>query len=147
VAELSGEVNNLKSELASVGSDMKGVTDTITELTNKLLTAELGTKTTRSELTSLRSGLAGLTTSLLATKSQTDLIVEVRQSDMGATLTRGRMTEQKYFLKENMYTGRSFCRGGHEQGEKDGLIILSITPPPANKELFRGSPLYFHPLS
>ncbi len=123
MAELSGEVNNLKSELASVGSDMKGVTDTITELTNKLLTAELGTKTTRSELTSLRSGLAGLTTSLLATKSQTDLIVEVRQSDMGATLTRGRMTEQEYFLTEKMYTGRSFWR----EGGKDGLIIIYLT--------------------
>jgi hypothetical protein len=80
VLELSGEVTSLKTELGSVGMDMKGVTDTITELTNKVLSAELGSKTTRSELTSLRSGLAGLTSSLLATKSQTDLIVQVRMS-------------------------------------------------------------------
>jgi hypothetical protein len=79
VLELSGEVTSLKTELGSVGTDMKGVTDTITELTNKVLSAELGSKTTRSELTSLRSGLAGLTSSLLATKSQTDLIVQVRK--------------------------------------------------------------------
>ncbi len=81
VVELSGEVTSLKTELGSVGTDMKGVTDTITELTNKVLSAELGSKTTRSELTSLRSGLAGLTSSLLATKSQTDLIVQVRKKN------------------------------------------------------------------
>jgi hypothetical protein len=80
VLELSSEVTSLKTELGSVGTDMKGVTDTITELTNKVLSAELGSKTTRSELSSLRSGLAGLTSSLLATKSQTDLIVQVRMS-------------------------------------------------------------------
>jgi hypothetical protein len=33
VLELSGEVTSLKTELGSVGTDMKGVTDTISELT------------------------------------------------------------------------------------------------------------------
>ncbi len=84
--ELSGEVTSLKTELGSVGTDMKGVTDTITELTNKVLSAELGSKTTRSELTSLRSGLAGLTSSLLATKSQTDLIVQVTKKFLSQKL-------------------------------------------------------------
>jgi hypothetical protein len=54
VLELTGEVNGLKTELGSVGTDMKGVTDTVTELTNKLLSAELGSKTTKAELASLR---------------------------------------------------------------------------------------------
>ena len=75
VLELTGELGGLKAEL---GSDMKGVTATVTELTNKLLTAELGTKTTKAELASLRSSLAGLTTNLISTKTQTDKIAEVR---------------------------------------------------------------------
>jgi hypothetical protein len=33
VLELSGEVTSLKTELGSVGTDIKGVTDTISELT------------------------------------------------------------------------------------------------------------------
>jgi hypothetical protein len=35
VLKLSGEVTSLKTELGSVGTDMKGVTDTISELTNE----------------------------------------------------------------------------------------------------------------
>ncbi len=35
VLELSGEVTSLKTELVSVGTDMKWGTDTITELSNK----------------------------------------------------------------------------------------------------------------
>ncbi len=33
--KLSGEVTSLKTELGSVGTDMKGVTDTISELAHK----------------------------------------------------------------------------------------------------------------
>ena len=35
--ELTGEVSGLKAELGSVEADMKGVTDTVTELTNKVI--------------------------------------------------------------------------------------------------------------
>jgi hypothetical protein len=35
VLELSGEVTSLKTELGSVGTDMKGATDTTSELTIK----------------------------------------------------------------------------------------------------------------
>ncbi len=33
--ELSSEVTSLKTELGSMGADMKGMTDTISELTHK----------------------------------------------------------------------------------------------------------------
>jgi hypothetical protein len=35
VLELAGEVTSLKTELGSMGTDMKGVTDTISKLTIK----------------------------------------------------------------------------------------------------------------
>jgi hypothetical protein len=35
VLELSGEVTSLKTELGSIGTDMKGVTATISELAHK----------------------------------------------------------------------------------------------------------------
>ena len=95
VLELTGEVSGLKAELGSVGSDMKGVTDTVTQLTNKLLTAELGSKTTKTELAGLRSSLAGLTTNLISTKTQTDKIAEVRQRER----EKGREKERERKLR------------------------------------------------
>ena len=106
VLELTGEVSGLKAELGSVGSDMKGVTDTVTQLTNKLLTAELGSKTTKTELAGLRSSLAGLTTNLISTKTQTDKIAEVRQGER----EKGREKERERKLRSGKRGAEIFLR-------------------------------------
>jgi len=70
VFEMTSELSGVKSGIQSLNSDVKGINTSIQNLSNKILTNEQSSKTTKSDLTTLRSGLSGLTNSIFAVKTQ-----------------------------------------------------------------------------
>jgi len=70
VFEMTSELSGVKSGIQSLNSDVKGINTSIQNLSNKILTNEKTSKTTKSDLTTLRSGLSGLTNSIFAVKTQ-----------------------------------------------------------------------------
>merc|ERR1711892_347182 len=77
VFEMTSELSGVKSGLQAVNSDVKTINTNIKNISNKVLVNEQTSKSTKLDLSTLRSGLSGLTNSIFSVKNQMKSIEEI----------------------------------------------------------------------
>ena len=70
VFEMTSELSGLKSGLQTLDSDVKTINNNMQAMSNKILVNEQTAKNTKADLSTLRSGLSGLTNTIFSVKSQ-----------------------------------------------------------------------------